>query len=76
MCSLAGAASVARGLSTYIDRLTENAMGTAFNESMHMDSEFISMRLAEYPDFFAAGMVLLFICEWNTLQYFRNTSND
>jgi hypothetical protein len=60
-----GAASVARGLSSYIDRLTDNAMGKAFNESMHMDSEFLSMRLAEYPDFFACGMVLLFVCEWN-----------
>lgn len=57
-----GAASVARGLSSYIDRLTDNAMGKAFNESMHMDSEFLSMRLAEYPDFFACGMVLLFVC--------------
>jgi len=56
-----GAASVARGLSTYIDRLTDNAMGRAFNESMHMYDEFLSMRLAEYPDFFAAAMVMFFI---------------
>jgi hypothetical protein len=59
MCSVAGAASVARGLSAYIDRLTDNAMGRAFNESMPMNVDFI----AEYPDFFACGMVLLFVCE-------------
>jgi hypothetical protein len=76
MWSLAGAASVARGLSAYIDRLADNAMGRAFNESMHMYDEFLSMRLAEYPDFFAAAMVMLFICEWNMPQYYRNTSKD
>jgi hypothetical protein len=76
MWSLAGAASVARGLSAYIDRLTDNAMGRAFNESMHMYDEFLSMRLAEYPDFFAATMVMFFICEWNMHQYYRNTSKD
>jgi len=76
MCSLAGTASVARGLSAYIDSLTDNSMGRAFNESMHMHDEFLSMRLAEYPDFFAAGMVLLFVCEWNMPLYYRNTSDD
>jgi len=76
MCSLAGTASVARGLSAYIDRLTDNTMGRAFNESMHMHDEFLSMRLAEYPDFFAAGMVLLFVCEWKISQYYRNKSED
>jgi hypothetical protein len=75
MCSLAGAASVARGLSAYIDRLTDNAMGRAFNESMHMNSEFLGMKLAEYPDFFAGAMVLLFVCEWYMPQYYRKTSN-
>jgi hypothetical protein len=69
MCSLAGAASVARGLSTYIDRLADNAMGKAFNESMHMSNDF----LAEYPDFFAAAMVMLFVCEWNMPHFFRST---
>jgi hypothetical protein len=76
MCSLAGTASVARGLSAYIDRLTDNAMGRAFNESMHMNDEFLSMRLAEYPDFFAAAMVLLFVSEWNVPRHYRNTSKD
>jgi hypothetical protein len=76
MFSLAGAASVARGLSSYIDSLTDNAMGRALNESMHMHDEFLSMRLAEYPDFFAAAMVLLFVSEWNIAQYYRNTSDD
>lgn len=63
---------MARGLSAYIDRLADNAMGRAFNESMHMNSVFLSMRLAEYPDFFAAGMVLLFVCELNLPKFFRN----
>lgn len=57
-----GAASVARGLSSYIDGLTDGAMRKAFNESMPMNVEVLSMKLAEYPDFFACGMTLLFVC--------------
>ena len=76
MCSPVGAASGARGLSAHADSLTDNAMGRAFNESMHIHDEFLSMRLAEYPDFFAGAMELLFVCEWNMPQYYRNTSDD
>lgn len=54
---------MARGLSSYIDSLTDGAMKKAFNESMPMDVEVLSMKLAEYPDFFACGMTLLFVCK-------------
>ncbi|KAJ9588241.1 hypothetical protein L9F63_018405, partial [Diploptera punctata] len=57
-----GGASVARGLSSYFDVLIGNKINTFFNETMHMDEEFLSMRLADYPDFFAAGLILFFIC--------------
>jgi hypothetical protein len=63
ICSSVGAASVARGLSSYVDGLTGGAMKKAFNESMPMNVEVLSMKLAEYPDFFACGMTLLFVCK-------------
>nr|CAD7447336.1 unnamed protein product [Timema bartmani] len=51
-----GAASVGRGLSTYIDALFDNAMRNKFREIAPIDIDFLS----EYPDFFAFGLVILF----------------
>ncbi|KAJ4442791.1 hypothetical protein ANN_04384 [Periplaneta americana] len=56
-----GAASVARGVSAYVDGLADGAMKNAFNESMPMHIEVLSMKFAEYPDFFACGMTLIFV---------------
>ncbi|KAK5645590.1 hypothetical protein RI129_006890 [Pyrocoelia pectoralis] len=44
-----GAASLARGLSNYIDALTNNTMKNVFTEAMPINVEF----LATYPDFFS-----------------------
>ncbi|XP_066589837.1 cationic amino acid transporter 3 [Prorops nasuta] len=52
-----GTASVARGLSNYLDALTGNAMAKALRSVMPINVSFLS----EYPDFFAFGMVLLLI---------------
>ncbi|CAG2060593.1 unnamed protein product [Timema podura] len=48
-----GAASVGRGLSTYIDALFDNAMRNKFREIAPIDIDFLS----EYPDFFAFGLL-------------------
>ena len=61
---LLGGASVARGLSAYVDVLIDNKIQHLFNETMHMNEEFLSMKLADYPDFFAAGLIFLFICKY------------
>lgn len=53
-----GTASVARGLSGYLDALINNTMATTLNETMPIRVNF----LAEYPDFFACGMVVLLAC--------------
>ncbi|XP_037908528.1 cationic amino acid transporter 3 isoform X3 [Hermetia illucens] len=50
-----GTSSVARGLSGYLDSLLNNTMSTALREAMPMDVDF----LAEYPDFFSFGMILI-----------------
>ncbi|XP_011692137.1 PREDICTED: cationic amino acid transporter 3 isoform X1 [Wasmannia auropunctata] len=50
-------ASVARGLSNYIDALIGNVMGNALRSLMPIDISFLS----EYPDFFAFGMVMLLV---------------
>ncbi|XP_046837271.1 cationic amino acid transporter 3 [Vespa crabro] len=50
-----GTASVARGLSNYIDALIGNIMGKTLQSIMPIDISFLS----EYPDFFAFGMVML-----------------
>ncbi|XP_011168680.1 cationic amino acid transporter 3 isoform X2 [Solenopsis invicta] len=50
-----GTASVARGLSNYIDALIGNVMGNALRSLMPIDISFLS----EYPDFFAFAMVML-----------------
>ena len=68
-----GGASVARGLSAYFDVLIDNKIHNFFNETMHMNEEFLSMKLADYPDFFAAGLTLLFICKYNFI--FENHSH-
>ncbi|XP_033225255.1 high affinity cationic amino acid transporter 1 isoform X1 [Belonocnema kinseyi] len=52
-----GTASVARGLSSYLDALTGNAMGNALRSSMPINISFLS----EYPDFFAFTVVMLLI---------------
>ncbi|XP_047370449.1 cationic amino acid transporter 3 isoform X2 [Vespa velutina] len=50
-----GTASVARGLSNYIDALIGNVMGKTLQSVMPINISFLS----EYPDFFAFGMVML-----------------
>ncbi|XP_032687216.1 cationic amino acid transporter 3 isoform X2 [Odontomachus brunneus] len=50
-----GTASVARGLSNYIDALIGNVIGDTIRSVMPIDVPFLS----EYPDFFAFGMVML-----------------
>lgn len=52
-----GTASVARGLSNYIDALIGNTMGKTLYSIMPINISFLS----EYPDFFAFGMVMLLI---------------
>jgi len=52
-----GTASVARGLSNYIDALIGNVMGNALRSIMPIDISFLS----EYPDFFAFAMVMLLV---------------
>jgi solute carrier family 7 (cationic amino acid transporter), member 3 len=53
-----GASSVARGLSGYIDSLTGNSMGNFWRSLFTMDVDF----LADYPDFFSFGVVLVLAC--------------
>ena len=48
---------MARGLSSYLDVLTGNAMGNALRSFMPINISFLS----EYPDFFAFTVVLLLI---------------
>ncbi|KAL6436220.1 hypothetical protein ACFW04_004657 [Cataglyphis niger] len=52
-----GTASVARGLSNYIDALIGNVMGKTLRSLMPIDISFLS----EYPDFFAFAMVMLLV---------------
>lgn len=52
-----GTASVARGLSNYIDALIGNIMGKTLQSIMPINISFLS----EYPDFFAFGMVMLLV---------------
>ncbi|XP_018354563.1 PREDICTED: cationic amino acid transporter 3 [Trachymyrmex septentrionalis] len=52
-----GTASVARGLSSYIDALIGNVMGNALRSLMPINVSFLS----EYPDFFAFAMVMLLV---------------
>lgn len=53
-----GTASVARGLSGYLDFLLDNKMSAALKESMPITAGF----LGDYPDFLSFGMVLLLTC--------------
>lgn len=53
-----GTASVARGLSGYLDALINNTMSTTLKNTMPINVAF----LGEYPDFFACGMVILLGC--------------
>lgn len=57
MTCFTGTASVARGLSNYIDALIENVIGNTMRSIMPIDVPFLS----EYPDFFAFGMVMLLV---------------
>ncbi|XP_067647147.1 cationic amino acid transporter 3 [Eurosta solidaginis] len=50
-----GTASVARGLSGYFDALINNSMSRTLEETLPIHIDF----LAKYPDFMAAGMVLM-----------------
>ncbi|KAJ4442790.1 hypothetical protein ANN_04383, partial [Periplaneta americana] len=50
-----GTASVARGLSSYIDKLIDNVMQNKMKELMPMNIDFLS----KYPDFFSFGVILL-----------------
>lgn len=50
-----GTASVARGLSGYLDFLVHNQMSDVLKEVMPISADF----LADYPDFLSFGMVLL-----------------
>ncbi|XP_012214560.1 cationic amino acid transporter 3 isoform X2 [Linepithema humile] len=52
-----GTASVARGLSNYIDALIGNTMSNTMRSIMPIDISFLS----EYPDFFAFAMVMLLV---------------
>lgn len=51
-----GAASVVKGLSTYVNSLTGNAMHSFLTEHMPINLD----GLSEFPDFFAFGVTLLF----------------
>jgi hypothetical protein len=52
---IAGTASVARGLSSYIDALSNYTMREAMQRTMPIDVDFLS----KYPDFLSFGMILL-----------------
>ncbi|XP_008548794.1 cationic amino acid transporter 3-like [Microplitis demolitor] len=52
-----GTASVARGLSNYVDSLIDNKMRNYFFSIMPIEVSFLS----DYPDFFAFGVVMLLI---------------
>ncbi|XP_022901380.2 high affinity cationic amino acid transporter 1-like [Onthophagus taurus] len=52
-----GTAGLARGLSDYIDALTNNTISTAFRDAMPIDVEFLS----SYPDFFSLAMMIILI---------------
>ncbi|XP_015113313.1 high affinity cationic amino acid transporter 1 isoform X2 [Diachasma alloeum] len=51
-----GAASVVRGLSTYVDELCNNSMRNAFQHAAHIEVDYFS----PYPDFFAFGITITF----------------
>lgn len=55
MVHYTGTASVARGFSNYLDFLIGNVMSQTLREWMPINVYF----LADYPDFFACGVVLL-----------------
>ena len=50
-----GTASMARGVSSYIDVLTNYTIERALHSAMPINVSFLS----QYPDFFALGMVIL-----------------
>ncbi|KAK0076003.1 hypothetical protein PV326_011135 [Microctonus aethiopoides] len=50
-------ASVARGLSNYVDSLLDNSMRNYFISVMPMEVSFLS----QYPDFFAFGVIILLV---------------
>lgn len=56
---LPGTASVARGLSSYIDALIDNVMENKMRELMPINIEFLS----SYPDFFSFGVIMLLACK-------------
>lgn len=60
-----GAASIARGLSVYVDALTNKTMEAAFRQLYEIKLEYLS----EYFDFFAMFIVIVFSGK-------RNNSNN
>lgn len=61
VCVAIGTASVARGLSNYIDALADNAMSNALTEAMPIGVSWLS----PYPDFLSCGFILLLSCEYS-----------
>lgn len=55
-----GTASVAKGMANYIDSICNNTMAKTMSEIAPIKVPF----LAEYPDFFAFGLVLLITSEY------------
>lgn len=50
-----GTASVARGLSSYIDKLADNVMQNTMREIMPINVDFLS----DYPDFLSFGVIIV-----------------
>jgi hypothetical protein len=50
-----GTASVARGLSSYIDKLADNVMQNKMREVMPINIDFLS----KYPDFFSFAVIMV-----------------
>ena len=52
---------MARGYSTYVDSIFDQAMQDAFTKCCRMDVDFLSA----YPDFFAFALVMLLTGEYS-----------
>lgn len=59
-----GTAGVAKGMSNYIDALTDNSMKKFFMQHMPINIDF----MAEYPDFFAFGLVIVITSKLDMMQ--------
>ncbi|XP_046993694.1 high affinity cationic amino acid transporter 1-like isoform X2 [Schistocerca americana] len=67
-----GAASVARGLTGYIDSLVNNAISNASRQAMPIDVDFLS----DYPDFLAFGITFLLTTDVGNWQIEKNDIPD